>query len=156
MARFRFPLQAVLDLREREEQEQQRAVAEVESERRELERRLAEFQRAISGCKAHLRQTLGPGHGAVNTGAARLQMNASIHMQAQAQAVVLQLAGVHRRLERARAGLREASRRRKAIELLRDRREAAWRDALQRREASELDEMAVMRAGRDADGSLKT
>ena len=155
MARFRFPLQAVLDVREREEQAQQRAVAVMEAERRELERRLTEFQRSITGCKDHLREALKPGGGPVNPGTARLQMNASLHMQAQAQAVVLQLAGVHRRLDRAQAALREAARRRKAIELLREKREATWREGLRRREMAEVDEMAVMRAARDEDGSLK-
>lgn len=154
MARYQFPLQAVLDLRERAEQACQRALAEVEAERRVLEARLEGFQLAIVACKGHLRDTLGAGAGhAVNPGSARMQMNASLHLRAQAQEVVLQLAGVHRRLEKARAALREASREKRAIELLRERREAAWRESLNRREAAELDEIAVMRAGRPAQGA---
>ena len=65
-----------------------------------------------------------------------------------AQRLVLELAGVHRRLDAARERLREASRKRQAMERLRERRFAEWRAAQEKAETSALDELAVSAAAR--------
>ena len=59
-----------------------------------------------------------------------------------------QLAGVHKRLEAARARLLEAVRERRAIERLRERRYEAWLDNLTRRETAELNEIGAVVAAR--------
>ena len=60
-----------------------------------------------------------------------------------AHRVVLELAGVHQRLDAARAELRAAMQRRQAIELLRDRHFERWRKAQEKAETTALDELAA-------------
>jgi flagellar export protein FliJ len=82
--------------------------------------------------------------------AVRLQSGAAVRLGMAAQRAVLELAGVHRRLEGARAELLEAAKRRKAVELLRERRYEEWRTDQNRRELAAVDELAVMAAARRA------
>lgn len=152
--RFVFDLQPVLDQRERVEEEHQRRVGEVERERVAIEDRLKGLQQAIIAAKDDLRATLTPearlggqavAHVVVH--AVRQQSTASAHLLARAQQAVLELAGVHKRLEAARRELVAAAAARKAVELLKARRYQEWRRALSRFEHAELDELVVMRHG---------
>lgn len=163
MAVFRFELETVLRLRRREERDHQREVAGLERERLAIEERIRRIQRAIVSGKQVLREALSRerigdesagtagGVDVVDLPAVRFQAGASLHLVAKAQEAVLALAGVHARLDRARLGLLDASRRRRAMELLRDRRYERWRREQDRRERLELDEIVVMRAGRTED-----
>jgi flagellar export protein FliJ len=65
-----------------------------------------------------------------------------------AQRTVLELAGLHRRLQEARCLLTDASVKRRAIELLRDRRFQEWRRNHVRREQAAQDELAIINASR--------
>lgn len=143
MARFRFQLQPVLDARLRAEDERRRAVAELEQERRRLEDALRRRQSAIAGAKDGVREAL---IGQVRPDDLRSQANASLAEMRDAQRSVLELAGLHRRLETARAALAAAARDRRAIELVKERRFEAWRHELDRREQAGLDELATNRA----------
>jgi flagellar FliJ protein len=136
-------LQAVLDQRHRVEQQKQRGVAELETLRRAAEARLRGLQGAIDQEKEDQRAKLRAG----DVLAARGQAAAIVRLAATAQRVVLELAGIHARLEGARADLLEATKRRKAVELLRERRLAEWRREQDRLEMAAADELAVMRAG---------
>ncbi len=78
----------------------------------------------------------------------RLQANASLQIMRRAQQIVLELAGVYKRLEAARTRLIEAARRRRAIEFVRDRRYEQWKAALNKAETAALDELAVIAAAR--------
>ena len=151
MAGFRFGLDPVLRQRERAEQNQQRVVAELERERLALEGRIRGWQRSITQEKDDLAARLGAGTTA-DVRAARVQANASLTMTAQAQEAVLLLAGVHERIDHARLELVRRSTARKALELLRDKRRAAWRAEQNRREAIALDEINTARAVRSGDG----
>jgi len=144
MARFRFGLQAVLDHREMIEGQKQKVVAGFESQRVRLERVLRECQRSIAAEKAGQRTMLGSAdiHGA------RQQAAAALRLMVAAQRTAVELAGVHKRLEGARAELLEAAKRRKAVELLRERRLDEWKQDMNRREVAAVDELAVMRAAR--------
>ncbi len=142
MARFRFPLQPVLDARSRAEDERRRMVATLESERRRLEDRLRAGQQSISGARDDVRAALV---GTVRPEALRAQANTSLACMRDAQRLVLELAGVHRRLEAARTALAEAAKQRRAIELVKERRFEAWRRDQDRREQSALDEIATIR-----------
>lgn len=143
MAKFVFKLEPLLEARRRREQGRQREVAEVERERLALERMLREHQREIGRGKQELRERLA---GPLDMRRLRQGSFASLHRVRKAQQVVLQLAGVHRRLDEARGRLLEATRRRRAIELLRDRRFQQWKTALDKAETAMLDDLAGRRA----------
>lgn len=144
MPRFRFQLQAVLDLRQREEDGRQREVAKLEQERRRIEDGLRRRQRSITDARDEVRNRLV---GDLNPDGLRSQANASLSLMRDAQRTVLELAALHRRLEKARLDLQEAARRRRAMELLRDRRALEWREGLDRREQAAIDELATIRPG---------
>jgi len=155
MKAFRFRLQSVLDQRVREERQHQRRVAEVESERRELEDALRGINLAIESERADWRARVAGGLsgegralGAVDVRGARFQASASVGLIAEAQRLVLRLAGVHTRLERARGELIRATTARRAVELLRDKHKEAWQYRIAQSEARDLDDLTVMRFGR--------
>lgn len=147
MARFRFQLQAVLDHRVRIEEQHQRVVMELEAKRVALEDTIRSCQQGLEAERAETRTLLR----AADIRGARFQAGAASRFVATAQRAVLELAGVHKRLESARAALLEAAKQRKAVELLKEHRYEEWRSQLNRRENAELDELAVMRAGRAED-----
>lgn len=149
--RFVFSLEPVLEQRRRVEEEKLRAVAAVERERVGLEDRLRGLQRELSSARADLRDRLaGPIGAGGGIGAVRMQANASLRTTLEMQQCALSLAGVLRRLERARADLLAATTARKGVERLRERRHAAWRAEESRREVRELDELSTMHAARAA------
>lgn len=153
MAKFRFPLEALLEQRSAVEKSRQLAVAALERERIELEGLIGDRQRQIRSHKDDLRALL-TGVGAdgtpqsVDTRTVRLQANASLHAQVGTQRMALQLAGVYRRLEAERAELMRATTARRAVETLKTRRLEAWKRELNRKESTMLDEMATMAVSR--------
>jgi flagellar export protein FliJ len=154
MAKFVFKLMPLLEQRRREQRERQRVVAEIEGERLALEEHLRRHQQTIEQGRGALRDMLSPDGatgGVVRSELVRWCAASPVAVDRLARQVVLQLAGVHRRLEQARRQLRMADVRLKAVELLRDKQYERWRDDLDRREASELDEIATMRAARPKD-----
>lgn len=150
MAKFRFSLEPVLEQRRRVEEEEQRGVASIERDRIALEERIRAFARAIAQERDDLRRQLTEGG---DLRAARLQANASLDLSNKANRAVLELAGVHKRLDAARLRLLEAMTGRKAMEMLRDRAEERFREEQKRREAAALDELVVMRYRRDRESS---
>ncbi|MCE7972940.1 MAG: flagellar export protein FliJ [Leptolyngbya sp. PLA1] len=145
MAVFRFQFEAVLRHRRDEERREQMIVAELESKRHGLEATIRQHQRGIVSARGDLRDRLTPG-ASVDLRSVRLQASASLHLVVLAQRAVLELAGVHQRLDRARLSLLRASVRRKAVELLKERKLQEWQQDQRRREDRALDELAVMRA----------
>ena len=145
MARFVFSLEPVLKARRRSEETFQRDVAGIERERMRLEEILRGHQRSLVSNKDVLRAGLT---GLIEVRDLRLQANSSLQIMRRAQQIVLELAGVHTRLEVARTRLIEASRRRRAIEFVRDRRYEQWKAALNKAETAALDELAVIAAAR--------
>lgn len=149
MARFRFGLQTVLDLREREEKERQRVVGRLESERMAMEHKLRDYQGSIRLSKEGMRTAMGgAAGGGVDAPALRLEAGAALGMQIRAHQAALRLAGIHRRLETARRALMEATKARRAIEVLKEKRYAAWLTEQNRRESVALDEIGTMGAVR--------
>ena len=145
MPRFRFALESLLTARRLAEREQQRVVASIERERLALEESLRRQQQDISSARQSLRDSL---IGTLDAHILRLHAASSLQQMRSAQRLVLELAGVHRRLETARSALVEAARARRAIELLRERRFAQWKAALAKAEDQALDELAVIAAAR--------
>ncbi|MBL4810529.1 MAG: flagellar export protein FliJ [Phycisphaerales bacterium] len=144
---FKFRLQPVLEMREREERDKKLALSQFQRQRMELENRIRGYQRNIEIEQASLAEML-IGKKGIDFRGARLQANAALHNRFQAQRTVLELAGVHHLMERAREELAHAAARRKAVELLRDRQREAHDLEQKRRESIELDDMSVMRHAR--------
>ncbi|MCW5765828.1 MAG: flagellar export protein FliJ [Phycisphaeraceae bacterium] len=150
MAAFVFEFEAVLEQRGREEKLHQRAVAELEHQRVLVETRVESIKTRLSHGRESMRRALGAG-GAVPMDAVRLQSTSSLHDLIALQRAALELAGVHQRLNAARARLMRATVARKAVETLRSRRYQAWRREQARIENNAMDDLAVMRHGRRAD-----
>jgi flagellar biosynthesis chaperone FliJ len=155
MAKFVFELEAVLKARKAVERTRMLEMAVVERERLGIESRLRELQRRISEEKSELRgQLAGDGAGGLRAGVSgaglldlrgvRFQAGSALRLIAGAQRAVLELAGVHARLERARRLLLEAATARKAVEALRDRRREAWMMEQKRADERVMDELAVV------------
>jgi len=154
MARFVFELDAVLEQRLAAERSKQVAVAALERQRIDLEDRVREIQRDIVREKEDLRDHLTPaggGVGVVDVRTVRLQAGASLRMVGLAHHAALRLSGVLARLQGARRELLDATTRRKAVEVLRERRLAAWKRARSRREDAAIDELSVMSVPRTED-----
>lgn len=147
MARFRFSLEAVLRYRKSLEQLKQKAVAELEIERVRLEGLIRQQQLGLERERSELSGLLTE----ADMRGVRWQAAAAVRMVAVAQRYAIELAGVLKRLEAARAELLEASKRRKAVELLKERRFDEWRTDEAHRELASVDELAVMAAGRKDD-----
>lgn len=150
MARFVFELEALLRVRIREEQEKQGAVAALERERHAIESKIRQHQAQISLERREIAHQMRARRVDMRQVSRQAGAASALHMQAQREA--LSLAGVLKRLEDARKELLEASKRRKGVEMLKDRRYEAWRSEEDRRENSELDELGVMSAARRGEG----
>lgn len=153
MAKFVFNLEAVRKQRSALEKQRMVAVAELERERLTLEDRIRAAHESVEAERLELREQLSgmrEGEGRlVDLRGVRFQAGAAVVLRARTQQLVLQLAGLHKRLEKVREELRQAVAARKAVDLLRDRRFEEWRRELARREAMTLDELATMRGVRD-------
>ncbi|MEQ8769927.1 MAG: flagellar export protein FliJ [Phycisphaerales bacterium] len=139
MKGFVFRLQPVLDMRQREERERQRVVAQLERERVGLENELRTCQETVSREREDLRDRLIGG--AIDVSGARWQAHASLDAMRRSKHAALKLAGVFAKLELARRSLMTATSRRRAVELLRDRQYEAWKAEQAKRERLELDEI---------------
>lgn len=143
--RFRFPLETLLELRRREEDAARMAVARLEGVRAaaeaDLRRRRAELEAGRDGIRGALL-------GRVDLDAIRRDAASTIAVDRAARGAAVALAGLLRRIEEERGRLVEAARRRRAVELLKERRFEEWRRAESRRETDLLDEIGS-RVGSD-------
>jgi flagellar export protein FliJ len=146
LQKFTFSLDPLLKARRLSEQKLQRVVAQNERERMELEETLRRQQLNIAQSKLSRQDSLV---GKLDAAGLRMHAAASIALMRHAQRMVLELAGVQRRLDAARAELIEAARRRRAVELLRERRLEQWKIVLTKAETDALDELAVIAASRN-------
>jgi flagellar export protein FliJ len=146
MAKFVFQLEAVLEDRRRAERQRQVAVSHMERRRVAIEVRVKGIQARLVDERRALRGELEPGR-AVALDRVRLQMGASIHAVVELRRTAIELAGVLKRLDAARAELLTAAIRRKAVEKLREQQLARWKLEQSRREAAELDDLTLMRRG---------
>ncbi len=158
MPRFVFKLEALLEQRTREQRRMRLAVAEIEQERLRLEEQRRRRQENLQESRDELRALFGQ-RGARETvvvEAEQLKRGAAIAVAADraARTLAIQLAGVHRRLAQARGQLRLADVRLKAVEQLKQRQHERFRARLNKLEAEEMDELAVMRAGRSEEQDL--
>ena len=141
--RFKFPLQSVLDMRKRTEDERQQVVAErkraLELSEAELQRLNDEFRASSDRLRSAHREFSGE----------ELRLNYA-HLQFLDRAITAQIRVVAERrvsLDRARADLLEATKERKVVEKLRERRHQAFVAEELRIEQNELDDGNARRFG---------
>ncbi|MEM1166932.1 MAG: flagellar export protein FliJ [Planctomycetota bacterium] len=146
MAAFRFKLQPVLEQREREERARRIELAAIEGERGEAEAIIRGAQVAIEAFREEWRATAT--RGVLRPGDIGRQASASIAQHVKAQQAAIRLAGIMERLDEARGRLAQASARRRAVELLRQRRLAEWEREQAHREASAVDDLVTGAAAR--------
>ena len=153
MAKFVFSLASVLKQRLAVERTRQAALAALEAKRVELEDSIRACQRTIEQARESWRDMLGASAGpdgsvaAADMRGAGLQAAASLAGEAAARKAVIQLAGLHTHLTRARAELAQAMKDRRAIELLRDRKFEEWKLEQRRLETNAMDEIAQRMSG---------
>ena len=131
-------------------------MAELERQRLGVEQSLKAIQAELLDTRRFIRGGLFGGasptanEGLSGLAGVRLATNASLHLTVQAQRSAMELAGILKRLDAARTDLLKATADRKAVQLLKDRAHEAHRREQLKREMAELDEMTVMRHGREA------
>jgi flagellar FliJ protein len=140
MAGFQFKLQPVLKVRQAAEDRCQRELADIMRRRNAAHDRLREMQQTIVESKHALATGLV---GAVNVSHIGQFARYSAQVRVRAQTLLRELAGIEREVNAARARLLEATRARKALELLRDKQQARWELERRRREAVEMDELGT-------------
>ena len=139
MARFRFALQRVLDRRLDEEEAKRRAHGQIEAKRRALEDALRSRQNEIGAGRDAWRSGLV---GEIDPATLRHHATAGLGLVRTAQRTVLEMASLEKVLVKSRAELVEAARARRALELLREQRFAAFLSQDAKREREQLDEFA--------------
>ncbi len=142
MPGFVFNLQSVLDLRLQAEEQRRREMAEVLRLKLKLEEQLRGMQQSLNQSRHALTGGLV---GRVDLAQVAQFTRYQAQVRLRAQGLVIKLAAVEQAIERSRAALVHASRDRRALELLRDRRREAWMREQERRAAAELDALALQR-----------
>jgi len=146
MAKFQFRFQTLLAHQRRVEDQRQRELAQQLRSRMILHDQIRDMQDTIRESKQSMADGLVGNVDLTRVGQfARYSGNAA----ARARQIVMKLAGLEKEIEAARQLLLEATKQRKALELLRDKHEAQWRYEQNRRETNELDELATTRYARN-------
>ena len=140
MQAFQFQYKTVLRQREIIEQQKQRAFAKLMHQRNAMVIRLREMQETISTSKREAADGL---IGTVDLGAIAGIARYSASCALQGNTLVREIAQLENLVEQARNELIEASKNRKALELLRDRQRQAWELEQRRMEAKRFDEHAT-------------
>lgn len=140
MARFQFKYQSILKHRCAVEDARQRELALHLRHRMILQNELTGMQRTIVDSKRHLGVALT---GNVDMAQVARFARYSGQTAQRAHAILLKLAQGEKQIDQSRNLLAEATRQRKAIELLQDRYRRQWRREQDRRETEVLDELAL-------------
>ncbi len=140
MPRFKFRFTSLLKHRRRIEQDRRRQLATHLRTQMILRNQLRTMQASITASKREAAELLV---GKVDVEAiSRMGMHAS-HTQLSGQRIVQKLANLERDIHQSRASLLDATRQRKALELLRQKHFDAWKLEQQRKDMKELDDLAT-------------
>lgn len=145
MPRFTFKLRPLLNARIAAERQKQRELAGLQRERFVIEQRLRSQQERIDQDRSVQRNALV---GRIDTHALRSHASSTMRLLRDAQRMAIELAQLHQRINQSRAELAEASMRRRAIELLHDRRLAEWKKRMEKHEEVALDDLIAAKAKR--------
>ena len=145
MARFRFRFETVLQHRRTLEDACQRDLAKQLRQRMILQSQLRGMQQTIVESKQQLGGALV---GRVDMPRIAQFARYSGQTTQRAYALVAQLATIEKRIDQARRRLVEATRGRKAIDILRRRHYQRWLSEQERRQTVELDDLALQAHGR--------
>ncbi len=140
MARFIFKLQRALERRMQVEEEKRAAFARIDAMRIRLEEGLRARQAEIQLSREAWRSSMV---GAIDPTQLRQHANAGLGLFRKAQRTVIELSGLDRGLQAARAAMVVAAQERRALEMLRDARAAEWRRAEEKKERDQLDEFGA-------------
>lgn len=139
MPRFIFKLEGVLRQRKQIEQQRQRDVAMTQQQVSQLQAVLRELNQSLQAATEDMRNNRLIGK--LDLAFLAAHRRYSLAMQRKGQGIVQRLAQLAKQVETQQKALIEATKRRKAIDKLKERRMTQWRDDLERREMTELDEI---------------
>jgi len=145
MSKFRFKFQTLLAHHRRVEDQRQRDLAQQLRTRMILQDQIRDMQDTIRDSKQSMADGLV---GKVDLNRVGQFARYSGHAAQRARQIVIKLAALEKKVEEARQTLLEATKQRKALELLRDKHEAKWQYEQNRKETNELDELASTRYAR--------
>jgi flagellar FliJ protein len=145
MARFVFKLQALLDMRAREEDVIRRAMSTLTHQKAAIHDRLRRHQVELERGKATMRSGMV---GTIDIDALRMHAYCALSVMREAQSAAIELAGLGKRMEDVREQLVAARTKRRAVELLRERRHIEWLRKQERREVTVLDDLACSACAR--------
>lgn len=137
---FRFRYQSLLEHRRQVEQQRQRELAICLRRRGELEAMLTKAQDTIRHNKQDLARSL---QGRVDTSQLGMFARYATHMTGRGMNVARHIAAAQKQADEARQRLLEATKKVKALELLRDREHERWKKEQAKRETQHLDEVAL-------------
>ncbi len=140
MAKFEFKLDPVLRHRRMIEEQAQRDVAQLLRRKLILETQIADLQRTLAMDKQAMGEALA---GRVDVIRIRQQGAHGNRVALRVQEIALVLFKLAQQLDQARARLLEATKSRKAVELLRQKRLARWQHAQRRIETRDADELVT-------------
>lgn len=140
MARFKFKLETVLRHRRMLEDDAQRELAKVLRQRMIFGDQLRQMQQTIVDSRQELGSSLV---GKVDLEQVSSFARFSIQARQRAQSIVVRLAGIEKQIEAARQKLLEATKKRKALELLEERQRKQWNAEADRKENVELDDISL-------------
>lgn len=145
MARFKFRYETVLRQRRNVEDQRQRELAQHLRGKMILENQLRQMQQTIRDSK----QQMGTGLvGTVDLAGIGRIAQYSAQVRVRGQQIAVQLAQREKQIIEARQRLLEATRQRKALDILRDKHYRRWVAEQNRRETVELDDLTNQRYAR--------
>jgi flagellar protein FliJ len=141
MAKFVFQLEGVLRQRTHVEQQRKRELAIVQQQMSTLETELRALDASVRNAEQDLRQNRLVGR--IDLAFLAAHRRYAFAMQRKAMGVAQKMANLQVQLEKAAKLAAEASKQKKILEKLRERRFARWREQLQRRDMIEMDEIST-------------
>jgi flagellar FliJ protein len=141
MAKFVFQLEGVLRQRTHVEQQRKRELAVVQQQMATLDAELRALDASVRNAEQDLRQNRLIGQ--IDLAFLAAHRRYAFAMQRKALGIAQKMAHVQVHLEKAQKIVAEASKQKKILEKLRERRFARWREQLERRDLIEMDEIST-------------
>jgi flagellar protein FliJ len=141
MAKFVFQLDGVLRQRKHVEDQRKRELSAIQQQMSALDAELRALDASVRTAEEDLRQNRLVGK--IDLAFLAAHRRYAFAMQRKAMGVVQKMADVQVQLEKAQRLAAEASKQKKILEKLRERRFARWREQLERRDLIEMDEIST-------------